>query len=90
MNGNSNIPTKRARVIRLLLERRTANRFEIEALARDHVPNSTIAELRAAGLEITSRIVEVPGYGGQVARIAEYTLPDHARSRAREMIEGAR
>lgn len=77
--------TKRQRVLRVLLERSTATRFDLERLAHDHCPNSTIAELRADGLVIHSRLVSVPGFGGATAHIAEYRLDEASRSRAVEL-----
>jgi len=50
----SAVPTKRARVIRALLNHEKINRFELERVASDHCPPSTIAELRSDGLEIAT------------------------------------
>ena len=83
------LPTKRARVLLALLQHERINRFQLEQVARDHVPNSTISELRASGLEIESTLVEVPGFGGAVARIAEYRLARSSRDLAAELLQRA-
>ena len=84
------VRSKRERVLQLLLTRERVNRFEIEQLARDHVPNSTIAELRADGLVIHSELIEVPGFGGRPARIAEYRLDPGSRELAAALISRSR
>lgn len=90
MNDSTHVPSKRDRVIALLLERPRVHRFDIERLARDHVPNTTISNLKRAGLEIHSRIVELPGFGGSVARVAEYALDEGSRPLALEMLQRRR
>jgi hypothetical protein len=78
--------SKRARVLRALLEHARVNRFELERLAADHCPASTISDLKRDGLRIASRIVVVPGYAGLPARIAEYQLDPGSRGAALEWL----
>jgi hypothetical protein len=56
--------------------------FELEEFAHDHVPSSTIAELRRDGLRIHSELVAVPGYAGEKAHVARYTLDPSSRDLA--------
>jgi hypothetical protein len=65
--------------------------FELEKHPTyDHCPNSTVSELRKAGIEIHTEMVTVPGYGGEPARIARYSLDPKSRERVRRMIEAYR
>jgi hypothetical protein len=66
------------------------NSFQLEKHPTyDHCPNSTVSELRKAGVEILTEMVSVPGYGGEPARIARYSLTPKSRDRALQMIGGA-
>ncbi len=72
-------------MLRLLLAR-PHNSFELERLAHDHCPNSTISELKKHGLAIESEAVVVDGYLGSPARIARYTLTEGSRERALQLL----
>ena len=84
-------PAKWRRTLRALIERPSLHRFDAERAPdiRDHCLPSTIAELEGRGLRIDRRLVTVPGFAGEVARVAEYRLDDVNRSTAREMLAGS-
>lgn len=65
--------------------------FELEkAPTFDHCASSTVAELRKAGIEILTEMVTVPGYAGEPARIARYSVAETSRDAALKLIEAAR
>jgi hypothetical protein len=79
-------PAKIERVLAALLDGpKTSRQLEL-APVHDHVPHSTAGELRRRGVELRSELVEVPGYGGCLARVARYSIPDHARGRALDLL----
>lgn len=88
-NGNSarvtRPPSKRQRVIHALL-RGPQTSFDLERVAHDHCSPSTISELRQDGLVIYSQLVPVPGFGGQPAHVAQYTLAAESRDLAIELM----
>jgi hypothetical protein len=75
--------------LRALLERPSLNRFtaERDAAISDHVLPTSVSQLEARGLTISRRMVEVPGYKGCVARIAEYSLDAADRSKAQQLLQ---
>lgn len=85
MSSAGRAPSKIQRVARCLLKG-PCNRFELERQAHDHVPASTIQDLRAKGLVIHSKIVEVAGFAGAIARIAEYHLDPQSRELAAAIV----
>lgn len=59
------------------------NSFELaRAPTFDSCPNSTVSEWRKKGIDIQTEIVRVPGYAGEGAHIARYSLTSEARERA--------
>lgn len=84
-------PEKWRRTLRALIERPSLHRFQAERdpEIRDHCLPSTVSELEGRGLRIDRRLVTVPGFAGEVARVAEYRLDDANRARAREMLAGS-
>lgn len=42
----------------------------------DFAMSATVARLKSYGVPVVSRLVERPGYGGTVAHVAEYSIPD--------------
>lgn len=80
---------KYSRVLRRLLEG-PLHRFEAELYpVSDHVLNSTISELKKRGLDISSRLICLPGYSRAGAYVAEYTLAEESRQRALQLIAEA-
>ena len=78
---------KKVRLLTALLEGPKTS-FELEkAPIFDHCANSTVSELRKAGVEILTEMISVPGYGGEPARIARYSLTPKARDRALTIVE---
>lgn len=68
-----------------------ATSFQLEqAPVFDHCANSTVSELRKAGIEILTEMVTVSGYAGEPARIARYSIAETSRQRALQLIEAAR
>ena len=65
--------------------------FELEKHPTyDHCPNSTVSELRKAGIEIHTEMVTIPGYGGEPARIAlGVACHPHLACRARVVLQAA-
>jgi len=64
--------------------------FELErAPTFDHCANSTVSELRKAGIDIHTEMITVAGYAGQPARIARYSLDEGSRQRALQLIGAA-
>ncbi len=55
----------------------------------DHCANSTVSELRKAGIEILTEMVTVSGYAGEPARIARYSIAETSRQRALQLIGAA-
>jgi hypothetical protein len=74
------------RVLRALLAGpRTSRELERDPVY-DHCAHSTVAELRAKGVDIDTQIVEISGYAGLPARIARYTLTEAGRDRALQLL----
>ncbi len=72
-------PTKQARILRLLTDGVSLNRFEAERLG-DHALPSTISTLRHIhGLPIIGTSETVPTRFGRPAHPKRYHLPDNAR-----------
>jgi hypothetical protein len=86
--GKSRPPAKWRRVLRALLDRPSIDRRVAAAdpFIRDSVLPSTIAELKKYGLSIDRVIVRRPGYGGQPAFLAEYSLPASERDLAQRLL----
>lgn len=79
---------KKIRLITALLEGAKTS-FELEKHPTyDHCPNSTVSELRKAGLAIHTEMTVVPGYGGEPARIARYSIAPESRGKALKLVEG--
>lgn len=74
------------RVLQALLDRPSLHRFDAERdpRVRDHTLPTTISQLQRRGLRIDRRLIEVPGFAGSVAHVADYSLPadQHAQARA--------
>ncbi len=80
------IPRKWARVLTALLDGpRTTRQLEREPVF-DHCAHSTASELRKKGLPILTEMIEVPGYAGEPARIARYSLDPTGRERALRLL----
>lgn len=79
---------KYSRVLRRLLEG-PLHRFEAELYPVSDVLNSTISELKKRGLDISSRLICLPGYSRAGAYVAEYTLAEESRQRALQLIAEA-
>lgn len=80
---------KKVRLLNALLDGPRTS-FQLEgAPVFDHCANSTVSELRKAGVEILTEMITVPGYGGEPARIARYSLTTKARDKALEIVGGA-
>lgn len=76
---NSQIPTKRARLLYALLDG-PKDSFELErAPVHDHCANSTVSELKKAGVNIAAQMIEVAGFAGITTRIARYSLTESGR-----------
>jgi hypothetical protein len=81
---------KYVRVLKRLLEG-PLHRFEAEKFpVSDHCLPSTISELRKRGIDFNVKTIRLPGYAGQGANVAEYTLADQSRELALELIGGAK
>jgi hypothetical protein len=81
---------KYCRVLRRLLDG-PLHRFEAEKYpVSDHVLNSTVSELKKRGVEITSKLILLPGYSRAGAYVALYTLAETSREAALKLIEAAR
>lgn len=77
---------KYVRVLRRLLQG-PLHRFEAEKYpVSDHVLNSTVSELKKRGIEISSKLICLPGYSRAGAYIALYTLEETSRQRALQLI----
>ena len=76
------------RVLDALVRRPSLHRFtaERDPEVRDHCLPTTISELQKRGLVIERKIIEVPGYQGGVAHIAEYSLAPADREAARRLL----
>lgn len=76
------------RVLAHLARGRRLHRFEAERVVHDHSLPSTIAEIQKRyGIRIDRQIVEVPGYAGAPARVAEYWIADLIeRVRAQQIV----
>jgi len=73
---------KMIRVLRRLM-RGPLHRFEAQNQPiGDSVLNSTISELRKKGFAIQSTLIDLPGHGGEIARVALYELAPESRARA--------
>lgn len=78
---------KYCRVLRRLLDG-PLHRLEAEQYpVSDHVLNSTISELKKRGLEISSKLICLPGYSRAGAYVAEYTLAAASRQHALQLIQ---
>ena len=84
------VERKWIRVLRALIERPSLKRFEAERdpAIRDHTLPSTIADLQRKGLSIDREIIELPGFCGSVAHVAQYSLNDENRESARRLLGG--
>lgn len=77
---------KIARVLAALIERpRTTRELERFPIS-DHVGHSTAADLRRLRVEIVAERVEVPGFAGEKAYVARYSIPEHGLAFAREVL----
>lgn len=77
---------KYARVLRRLLEG-PLHRFDAEKFpVSDHTLPSTVSELKRRGVTIQARLIRLPGYGGNGAHVAEYSLAEESRARALQII----
>ena len=76
------------RVLRALIERPSLHRFtaERDPEVRDHCLPTTVSELQKRGISIERKIIEVPGYQGGVAHIAEYWLVPADREAAVKLL----
>ena len=80
---------KYCRVLRRLLDG-PLHRFEAELYpVSDHVLNSTVSELKKRGLNITSKLICLPGYSRAGAYIALYELDASSREHAQQLIGAA-
>lgn len=78
------------RVLRAILEGPKTTRDLERAPVFDHVGHSTAAELRKMGIRLVTEIVEIPGYAGEPARVARYSVAPECRERASRLVgEGA-
>lgn len=84
---NVQVPLKRQRVVRRLLEG-SLHRFQAERdPVYDHCLPSTISELRKVfGLDFHVRTVRLLGYAGRGAYVAEYSLAQESVSDARRLV----
>lgn len=81
---------KYVRVLRRLLQG-PLHRFEAEKFpVSDHVLNSTVSELKKRGVEITSKLIHLPGYSRAGAYVALYSLVETSRQRALQLIGAGR
>lgn len=74
------------RVLRALLARPHTSRELELAPVWDHCAHSTIADLRAEGLEIMTERITIEGYAGQPAHVARWSIPEHARPFALQLL----
>lgn len=79
--------SKLARVLRALLDRPHTSRELELAPVWDHCSHSTISDLRAAGIEIQTQRIAVPGYGGALAHIARWSIVPGSRGRAEQLLD---
>jgi hypothetical protein len=78
---------KIARVLEALLQRpHTSRELELPPVF-DHVAHSTAADLRSLGVELTTERIAIPGFGGQPAHVARYSISEAAKPRARAVLE---
>lgn len=78
--GQPRPPAKRERFLAELLRGpRDSRQLESEPVF-DHVAPSTASELKKLGVAIESRRIEVKGFQGLPAWIAQYEIPEHGRS----------
>ena len=80
------IPRKWQRVLTALLDGPRTSRQLEHAPTFDHCAHTTASELRKKGLPILTEMIEVPGYAGEPARIARYSLDPTGRDRALRML----
>jgi hypothetical protein len=80
-------PPKIARVLEALLQRPHTSRELELAPVFDHCSHSTVSDLRALGVDLTTKRVAIPGYGGADAHVARWTIPDAAKPQARQVLE---
>jgi len=74
MNINTNIPTKKKRVLIALTER-SYNRFEAERLLSDHCLHSTVSTIQNQhGIEVQRKFETVPGYRGIKTKVCRYWI----------------
>ena len=74
MNINTNIPTKKKRVLIALTER-SYNRFEAERLLSDHCLHSTVSTIQNQhGIEVQRKFESVPGYRGIKTQVCRYWI----------------
>lgn len=83
--ARNSVPKKWQRVLAALLCG-PRNSRELERDAHDHVPHSTISDLRKRGIYIETEMIAVPGYAGEPARIARYSIAAHSIPKARALL----
>lgn len=77
---------KYKRVLRALLAG-PLHRFEAEKFpVSDHCLPTTISELKKRGFNIHSQLIRLPGYGGQGAHVAQYSLAPESRALALSLV----
>jgi len=74
------------RFLRALIDRPHTTRELERAPVFDHCAHSTASEVRKKGVQIVTEVIEVPGYAGQPARIARYSIPDAGREFALQLL----
>ncbi len=84
-----NPKSKRAAVLRVLLDRGAAglNCFEAVRLAHDYVLRTTVSECwRYHGISFAKRYEQVPGHGGSKVDCVRYSLTPEGAAKVRDLL----
>lgn len=74
------------RVLSALLDGPRTSRELERAPVFDHCAHSTASELKKKGIEVLSEPVVIPGYAGEPARVARYSIAPASVQRARALL----
>ena len=74
------------RWLKAVLESPKTSRQLEKAPVFDHVAHSTASEVRKMGIEVITQMVTIPGYAGETARVARYSVAATSRNKALNLI----
>lgn len=72
-----------------VLESPKTSRELEQAPVFDHVAHSTASDVRKMGINVITEMVTIPGYAGEPARVARYSIAPDSRGKALSLLSNA-